>query len=202
MSWLSAQFFSWVQGAPFYEDVHDAAVRLLPPGGGKTWLDVGCGPGLVARLASRHGYRVTGIDCDEEMIAAARRLTGGDDCRFEVTRLEGASERYTGDVVSAASLLIVLPDARRGVEWLWSCVRPGGTLLIVETTKAMTPETSKVAEKAIRRGRRAALRIWASARNGRAVDPEIFETVAAGSRERHPLLSGLVEAWILRKDPS
>jgi 2-polyprenyl-3-methyl-5-hydroxy-6-metoxy-1,4-benzoquinol methylase len=80
MSLASAAFLAWVQGAAFYQDVHAAAVDLLPRGEGKTWLDVGCGPGLVTRLASRRGYRALGVDRDAATIWAARRLARRDRC--------------------------------------------------------------------------------------------------------------------------
>ena len=61
MGYLSAAFFTWVQSAQFYVDLHTQAIELLPTGDGKSWLDVGCGPGLVARLARSRGYDVLGL---------------------------------------------------------------------------------------------------------------------------------------------
>ena len=71
MSFIAAKLFDWLQGADFYHAAHRAAVEHLPPGDGKLWVDVGCGPGLVARLAAARGYRAIGVDRDRHMIAAA-----------------------------------------------------------------------------------------------------------------------------------
>jgi trans-aconitate methyltransferase len=199
VSRFSAALFSWIQGAAFYEDLHREAVCLLPPGHGKRWLDVGCGPGLVARLAGRHGYDAMGIDRDPAMIRAARRIAGAEACRFDVAELGSAGSRHAADVVSAASLLIVLPDVRGALARLWACVRPGGALLVIETTPNMTPERAKSVAPRTRPGRRAALALWARARSGRAIDPAVFDGLDSSSRERHALLEGLVDAWILRK---
>jgi 2-polyprenyl-3-methyl-5-hydroxy-6-metoxy-1,4-benzoquinol methylase len=72
---IGATLFVWLQGAGFYRDVHQQAVDILPQGNGKTWLDVGCGPGLVARQAAARGYDATGVDADGNMVRAAKRLT-------------------------------------------------------------------------------------------------------------------------------
>lgn len=200
MSWLSAQFFSWIQGAAFYMDLHAEAVHGLPPGDGRTWLDVGTGPGLIARLASEHGYDVHGIDRDPAMVEAARARVQNGTCRFGVAKLgDDTAQRYSADVVSAASLLILLPNAREGLARLWACVRPGGTLLVVETTKEMTPIRARGVAPAQRPGRRAALDLWARARSGRALDPALFDQLDAKVRRVQPLLDGLVCAWTFEK---
>lgn len=203
MSFLSAAFFSWVQGAPFYIDVHSQAVSLLPPGNGRTWLDVGCGPGLMARLARERRYDVLGIDRDPAMIRLAMCHTRGKQgCRFEVGDLNRVSGRYSADVVSAASLLFVLPDPGQAIKQLWDCVRLGGRLLVIETTEKMAPEVAREVRKTMQPGRRLVLTMWARARRGRAVSPDVFREVPAQSTECIPLLNGLVQAWSFVKGPA
>jgi len=200
MSSISAAFFSWVQAASFYVDVHSQAVDLLPYGNGKMWLDVGSGPGLVARLACDRGYDVLGIDRDSAMIEAAKRNTLRHlRCRFEVGDLSRLSELSSADVVSAASLLFVVPDPDNAIRQLWDRVRPGGKLLVIETTELMTPEGARKVRSKVRRGRRLALTLWARARNGRAVSPGIFSSISAQSSECAALLGGLVQAWVFTK---
>ena len=203
MSFVSAAFFSWVQGAPFYVDVHSQAVNLLPLGNGKTWLDMGCGPGLVARLACNRGYDVLGIDADPGMVRfAVHNARGNPRCRFDVGDLNCMPGQHSADVVSAASLLFVLPDPGAALQHLWDCVRPGGRLLVIETTEQMTPEGARRMKSTTRPGRRLALNLWARARSGRAVDQEVFHSLAAHSSERIPLLSGLLHAWVFVKEPA
>jgi trans-aconitate methyltransferase len=199
MSLVSAAFFAWVQGAPFYQDAHRAAVELLPRGEGKTWLDVGCGPGLVTRLASRHGYRALGVDRDTAMIRAAHRLSRHDPCEFERADLTTIDDERSFEVVSAASLLIVVPDAPRAAELLWRHVAPGGTLLVVETTPRMTPENAEIVARSLPPKRHAVLTRWAAARRGRSFDPAVLDGLDATARHQQALLGGLLGAWILTK---
>jgi SAM-dependent methyltransferase len=50
----------------------DLVAALLAESGGSSVLDAGCGTGRVGIELARRGVRVTGIDADAEMLAAAR----------------------------------------------------------------------------------------------------------------------------------
>lgn len=198
---ISTLLFTWLQGADFYRALHREAVEILPIGNGETWLDIGCGPGLVTRFAAERKYRAIGIDTDPQMIASAKRIA---------RRTHSSAEFQTGDfttfpaesahVVSAASLLAVLPDREEGLRSLWHLLRPGGTLLIVEPTNQMTSEN---AARAIQNGlpqkRILGLRMWANARQGNIVSPSIYGALGAGTIRFQPLLQGLVGAWAIQK---
>lgn len=57
------------------ENIHgeaDLVEALLSASGGRTVLDAGCGTGRVAIELARRGFRVTGVDADPQMLAAAR----------------------------------------------------------------------------------------------------------------------------------
>jgi trans-aconitate methyltransferase len=200
VSRLSATLFTWLQGADFYRQLHREAVEKLPLGNGTLWLDVGCGPGLTARLAASRGYRAIGIDAEPHMIHAARRIARreGSAATFMVGDVEHLADLAAADVVSAASLLAVLNDPSAGLHALWKRVAPGGTLLVIEPTHAMTQRS---AHRLIRQGlpgkRRNALRLWALAREGRAVDPSVLSPIDAARVEIVPLLRGLVAAWVV-----
>lgn len=193
--------FTWLQGAGFYHDVHAQAVEIVPAGSGKEWLDVGSGPGLVARLARARGYVVTGIDADASMIQAAKRIAKRQGMAIDfqtgdVFKLVPES----ADVVSAASLLAVLDDQARGLKALWNAVRPGGTLLVVEPTKEMTGENAqKAIQNGLPRKRINGLRLWAAARQGNAVNPALYNTLDAETVQFTPLLDGMVGVWMIRK---
>src|SRR5258708_6794741 len=199
---MAAFIFSWIKGGDFYCDLHKAAVELLPPGSGKTWIDVGCGPGLVARLATERGYWVRGIDASKQMIQTAQRLA-------RKARL--TTEFKTGDVfdllpesaevVSAASLLAVLGDKPAGLRSLWQGLRPGGSLLVIEPTAHMTLENANRAIKNGLSGKRInGLRLWATVRQGNTVDPAIYERLGAEKVSFTPMLQGLVGAWVIQKN--
>ncbi len=199
---LGAQLFTWLQGADFYHSLHAAAVDLLAPSQGQQrWLDVGSGPGLVARLAAARGYAAQGIDIQPAMVHAAQRIARrtGSAATFRVGGIEALADE-TAAVVSAASLLAVLPSPQAGLRALWQAVRPGGALLIIEPTAAMGLAQARQLLRAQITGRRKyALYLWAYARQGRAVDPAIYHTLNAASSTYRPLLHGLVGAWLLHK---
>ncbi len=197
---IQAALFTWVQGADFYRDVHQAAVELLPRGDSQTWLDVGSGPGLVARLAAQRGYQTIGLDDDVPIIQAAKRLAKrqGLSIEFRVGDVFNLPAE-SADVVSAASLLAVLDDKVRGLQALWGGVRPGGALLIIEPTERMTSEKANQLIKNGLGGKRIkGLQMWAAARQGNTIKPELYDTLGAPI-EFTPLLSGLVGAWVIRK---
>ena len=198
MGYFSTRLFAWLQGADFYENLHRAAVQQLPPGHGKSWLDVGCGPGLLTRLAAARGYESVGIDLDHHMIRVARRLAAREasPATFHAGNVlqPGAPQRQA-DVVSAASLLAVLEDKRAALDQLIRCVRPGGKLLIVEPTAQLTAKAAKALTHGRALGRRSSgLRMWAHAREGKAVAPHVFGALPRDV-ERIDLLQGLVSAW-------
>lgn len=196
----SARLFAWVQGAEFYVELHRDAVALVPRTHGR-WLDIGCGPGLVARLAADAGFDAVGIDHDGDMVRLARhRSTGPAAPRFEVGDLNTLVPR-SADVVSATSLLAVLPDPHEGVHRLWDTLRPGGTLLVVETTALMTPSQARAIAGRLPGHCGAALLLWSHARRGRTVDVELATQLGAATATTTPLLSGLVTATVITKSP-
>jgi len=202
MGILSALFFAGIQSAEFYQSVHDEAVSLLPQGECRTWWDVGCGPGLVTRLAGDRGYRATGYDADPAMVYRARAVAHArTDIKFEVATLEQlAGSSMKADIVSATSLLAVLPDRAASLRQLLACVAPGGTLLLVEPDKSMTRDSARSWRAGRTIGRGAFfLDLWAATRNpARAIGASTLD-IAGWNRARHPLMGGLVNAWTMRR---
>ncbi len=202
MSFAAAKLFDWLQGANFYHDAHRAAVEVLPPGNGKRWVDVGCGPGLVTRLAAARGYHAIGIDRDRHMIAVAQRraarATSSAEFKLgDIASLAAMTPR--ADVISAASLLAVVEDKAAALHALLAAVKPGGCLLVIEPTAAMTPTAAAALIRNGLGGRRInGLRLWARARHGRAINPDLFDAAYASAVHYTPLLSGLLGVWILR----
>lgn len=199
MSAISARFFEWVQSATFYVDLHREAVELTlatiaTPS--PTWIDVGCGPGLVARLAAEQGASAMGIDTDPAMIRAAERHHAT--ARFELGDATGIAAA-SADIVSAASLLYGASDPRPIVATLWRAVRPGGALLLVETTPAMTLEAARCISHELPSRHRQALHLWARSRNGHTFDQAALDPIPTQGRTNTKLLHGLVEAIIVVK---
>ena len=198
---IPTMLFTWLQGADFYYNLHKEAVDSLPRGNGKIWLDVGCGPGLVARLAAERGYQTTGMDADVYMIQSAKWIATRQGLSIDFKTGDAFNlPMESADVVSAASLLAVLGDKVSGLNSLWKCVRPGGTLLIIEPTDRMTNENvNQLIKNGLPRKRITGLKMWATARQGNIVNPAIYETLEADTVKFTPLLNGLVGAWAILK---
>ena len=197
---MAATLFTWLQDAEFYRSMHQSAAELLPEGEGKSWLDVGSGPGVLARIAAARGYRVRAVDRDPAMVAAARRLAAERlaDVEFAVSDIEReiqAGRQYS--VVSASSLLVVVPDPVTALAQLRSLVAPGGSLLIIEASEQMSRWKALRAVASGRMGRRAHMLLaWAFARSGRALPNSIFGR-GFGRQITAPLLDGLAVARLI-----
>lgn len=208
MSWFSAQLFKQVQSTPFYEALHREAVTLLPLGAAtsdhpqRTWLDVGCGPGLVTRLAAERGYAATGMDFDPHMLALARAHTAGAMQFLQGSVFDLGQNDGRADVVSAASLLAVLPKQRtQALSALLRAVRPNGVALIVEPSQFLTPANAKVWLTQHPHTPRAwVMRLWAHTRHPDNVVTEDDVRLPGWRHTVHPLLNDMVNAWLLRPD--
>jgi len=203
MSALTAKFFTQAEAAGFYAALLRDALDLLPDGHGRTLIDIGCGPGALARLAAARGYRATGLDSDPAMIAQAARLARRQrsSASFTVASLDHAARNAgQADVVTAASLLAVVPDPVVALHQLWSCVAPMGTLLVIETSRQMTPANARrILATGLDGPGRPFLTLWAHARNGRAIPRTLFDALAPATPRHHPILGGLVVATTIEK---
>ena len=97
-------------------------------------------------------------------------------------------------------MLCQAPDPAELLSNLWEAVRPGGCLLLVETTQLLSVERIHRASEREDRRSRQVLRLWARARQGRALPDDTYETVTAASRRLVPLLDGCVQAVILTRN--
>lgn len=98
-------------------------------------LSVGCGPGFETEaLAQRLGEdgRVTGIDVNEEVLAAARDRCGDSPRvsfkRGDITDLPVADDSY--DLAIAKQVLSAVPDTESALEELFRVVKPGGRVAV------------------------------------------------------------------------
>lgn len=110
--------------------VYDATLEKAGVGPGTRYLDVGCGPGGVARLAADRGARVAGLDASDAMIAIARERTP--DGEFYVGDMEALPFADAAfDVVTgfnafqyAANPTVALREAGR-------VTKPGGWIIVM-----------------------------------------------------------------------
>tara|TARA_R110002095_G_scaffold206996_1_gene191508 strand:+ start:3240 stop:4061 length:822 start_codon:yes stop_codon:yes gene_type:complete len=105
------------------------AARLSP---GERLLDVACGTGLVAREAkSRLGDTgaVTGLDCNDGMLAVAARLAPDIDWKSGVAEdIPFADARFA--VVTCQFALMFFDDREKALQEMWRVLRPGGRLVV------------------------------------------------------------------------
>ena len=201
MTYLSAKLFAWLQSAEFYENFHTEAMRELPEGKGEKWIDIGCGPGLLTRLASAKGYNATGIDGDKFMIREAMKIAK----KSKSSAFFACGDLYdipshSADIVSASSLIAMLDDKTGGFRALLNIVKPGGSLIILEPTNLLTPNAVDTWIKKGMRGKRIfALRLWAHARKNLATNPMIYNSPDIEQIVFSPLYGGLVGMWIIQK---
>ncbi|MER6687834.1 class I SAM-dependent methyltransferase [Streptomyces minutiscleroticus] len=96
-------------------------------------LDLGCGTGSLALLASEQGHGVTGVDRSRRMLDLARAKTAGRDTVFlpgDAAAPPVGDRRF--DVVLVRHVLWTLPEPARVLRHWCGLLRPGGRLVLVE----------------------------------------------------------------------
>lgn len=116
-----------------YKEKLSSFCKLLQPGA--KILDLGCGPGNVAKflLAANQGFTVLGIDLSEEMVKLARQNVPADAVTFKVAdirQLEVAEAEY--DAVIASFCIVHLNDeeAKRLLRDISGMLRNNGLLYL------------------------------------------------------------------------
>jgi 2-polyprenyl-3-methyl-5-hydroxy-6-metoxy-1,4-benzoquinol methylase len=107
-----------------------AAKRFVRPAG--KILDYGCGPGRIAVLLARSGFRVRGIDPSPGMLreATAQNLTGLD-VEFALTTEEGPALPSAGfDAVVCSSVIEYVHSAPELLAAIRHTLRPQGVLIL------------------------------------------------------------------------
>jgi SAM-dependent methyltransferase len=107
--------------------------RVVP---GDRVVDIGCGPGVAARTAARHGATVIGVDPSSTMLRLARLLTPGSRAGGVTFRRGTAAEPGLADVSAtvawAASSAHHWPGLDAGVEGIRRILEIDGRLVILE----------------------------------------------------------------------
>jgi SAM-dependent methyltransferase len=99
---------------------------------GDAILDVACGTGVVAReAANRLGEtgRVVGLDCNDGMLAVARRIAPNVDWRLgQAEALPFEDETF--DAATCQFALMFFEDRIAALKEMWRVLKPGGRLAI------------------------------------------------------------------------
>jgi cyclopropane fatty-acyl-phospholipid synthase-like methyltransferase len=111
----------------------DVVVGRMPGGAGDRVLDLGCGPGGVARIVAASGRRVTALDLSFDQVRLARAAT--ESCTAEVVHADAAvlpCRAACFDVVLAVEFAVHVPDRAALFAEVWRELRPGGQLVMVD----------------------------------------------------------------------
>jgi SAM-dependent methyltransferase len=131
--------WSGAEGSIHHRELAIPAVRaLLALRRNERVIDLGCGPGGLARTLRGRGVHYTGVDSSRKLIRFARRHNGGDGVRFlcgDVTHVPIHPD-VTAASFDAAVFLLSLQDidplARAIAAAAWA-LRPGGRLVVLMT---------------------------------------------------------------------
>lgn len=118
-------------------DMHDLMIDSVEARADDLWLDIGCGTGELAFLATRTGATIHGADLAPALVETARRQASerGHDLAFEVADCEELPyEDGTYDVVTSSVGAIFAPDHGRVAAELARVLRPGGRLALTAWT--------------------------------------------------------------------
>lgn len=112
------------------------AAMLELKGGPVRLLDCGCGTGFFTRQYARlPGVTAVGLDMDETLLSAARKLAEKDGLSIEFVRGDITRLPYADDSFDAAAsdiLLEIFPDKTVPIRELVRVCRPGGRVLCME----------------------------------------------------------------------
>lgn len=127
--WLYERNLVPVYLEPFARELVEVAA-LRP---GERVLDVGCGTGIVARLAdaSAGPGRVVGVDISPDMLAVAQASSG--DLPVEWKEADAHDLPFPDasfDVVLSQQVVQFLPDRQRALTEMRRVLRPGGRALV------------------------------------------------------------------------
>lgn len=118
-------------GTNFSEQDFIEKVGLKPDDlNGKLVLDVGCGMGRFAEVATRWGARVIGIDFSAAAEVAAKNLAHREFIAFQADVFELPFAPETFDCIYSMGVLHHTPDCEKAVKTLPQFLKPGGTLAV------------------------------------------------------------------------
>lgn len=130
-------------------------ISKLSLGGTEELLDIGCGDGKVtAEIASLlPGGRVVGVDSSASMIDLAKKRYPPEDHKNLMFELMDAADLAFGphfDLVFSNAALHWVKDHRPVVESIYSCLRPGGRMLLQMGGKGNARDILRVLDKLIK----------------------------------------------------
>jgi ubiquinone/menaquinone biosynthesis C-methylase UbiE len=104
-------------------------------------LDVGCGPGHLARLLARRGCEVAGVDRGWRLLRIARRLAKRERLAVEFRRASAEALPFPArsfDCVFATTVLYLVPEPAAVLAEMVRVARPGGVVAALDPADTLT----------------------------------------------------------------
>jgi len=162
-------------------DLRREFADFLSPAPGVAALDVGCGPGHLARLLAARGCRVAAVDRSWRLLRFACRLAAAEGLAVEFRR--GSAERLpfadgSFDLTLATTVIYFVRDAGAVLREMVRVTRPGGVVATLDPAAAMNVASVRAccARRGFDRTDSRKLLIWARAAesfNQRFTEPEL-----------------------------
>jgi ubiquinone/menaquinone biosynthesis C-methylase UbiE len=140
---MSTETIHQVQGSGGWAQILEAFANFAGPQAGQRVLDVGCGPGALARQFARRGCQVVGVDADPAMVARAEELAAGlpgvEFRQGSVLALPFGAGEF--DLVTATNIIFLLPEPVAGLREMARVCRAGGRVAMLNPAARLS-ETS------------------------------------------------------------
>ncbi len=140
----SARVKDWAEvQEPAAQPIFEAVLKATGVGPGTSLLDIGCGAGLLCRLAADRGAAVAGFDAAESMIEnARRRIPGGD---FRVGDMEALPfADHSFDVVTGVNSFQFAANPVRALSEACRVAKPRASVVIATWGKPEDCEAEDV----------------------------------------------------------
>jgi ubiquinone/menaquinone biosynthesis C-methylase UbiE len=115
--------------------------EFVQPAPGQGVLDVGCGPGHLARLLALRDCRVTGVDRSWRLLRIARRWAAREAAAVEFHQAPADHLPFsdsTFDCTLATTVLYFVADAEAVLREMVRVTRPGGTVATLDPHASMS----------------------------------------------------------------
>jgi ubiquinone/menaquinone biosynthesis C-methylase UbiE len=139
-----AEYFSAVQATAGWDRMLESFAGFCRVQAGWRVLDVGCGPGGLARHLAALGCVPIGLDRDMQMaLLASRSIRAKHAClQADAHRLPFAAERF--DLVTATNVVFLLDRPQDGLAEFARVVRQGGRLAMLNPSEHLSARSAAV----------------------------------------------------------
>ncbi len=122
-------------------DLRREFADFLAPATGSRVLDVGCGPGHLARWLARRGCQVTGVDRGRRLVRMAQRLAAREELsvqfeRAPAERLPFADTAF--DLTLATTVIYWVEEPQTVLREMVRVTRPGGSVATLDPHASMS----------------------------------------------------------------